>query len=97
MSCKRRVGERSTGWHEDATGTISNIRRFTSREDFLLGIMEGIVIRLDKVLQTVYLQDLVQRPPHMCIIVSGGVLERVREWRQLLADITGMMLAITFL
>lgn len=53
------------------------------------------MIRLDKVLQTVYLQDLVQRPPHMCIIVSGGVLERVKEWRQLLADITGMMLAIS--
>ena len=51
--------------------------------------MEGIVIRLDKVLQTVYLRDLVKRPPEMCIIVSGGVLERVKEWRQLLADITG--------
>ena len=47
------------------------------------------MIRLDRVLQTVYLRGLVQRPPEMCIVVSGGVLERVKEWRQLLADITG--------
>jgi hypothetical protein len=43
-------GERSTGWHLNASGVISGVCRDTGADDILQGILEGIATRLDRIL-----------------------------------------------
>lgn len=79
-------GERSTGWHSSATGSICGVTRCTSGAHLLLGLLEGVFHRLDAVLARLVQAGCVGSDA--CIVASGAVLEGSRAYRQLLADVT---------
>ena len=54
----------------------------------LLGIMEGVALRLRVILKSLVAHGLASPPdPSCCVVGSGLALERNVAWRQLLADI----------
>lgn len=79
-------GERSTGFRDQATGAVVGLTRETSRADFFLSCMEGVVLRLNAIIQLIIsVADEVD-----CIIISGKALETNALWRKMLADCTGL-------
>eukprot|EP00602_Paraphysomonas_sp_CaronLab_P013778 CAMPEP_0185040916 /NCGR_PEP_ID=MMETSP1103-20130426/39578_1 /TAXON_ID=36769 /ORGANISM="Paraphysomonas bandaiensis, Strain Caron Lab Isolate" /LENGTH=342 /DNA_ID=CAMNT_0027580433 /DNA_START=687 /DNA_END=1715 /DNA_ORIENTATION=- len=76
-------GERSTGWREDARGVLYGLSHATTPALMLLGLMTGIIVRLEEVVSR--MRQVVNGIE--CIVASGAVLERHGVWRQLLADI----------
>ena len=79
-------GERSTGWHSEAMGTISHLTKRTSRGDVLLGIVEGMILRCAAILKILMHhnsapkgepgQDSMPSSSGYSIVVSGAVLEK---------------------
>lgn len=80
-------GERSTGYRDNATGAIVGLTRDTSRADFLLSCMEGVVLRLNAIIQLI--RSVVPNND-TCIVISGKALETNALWRKMLADCTGL-------
>ena len=84
-------GERSTGYRSLATGVICGITRETTREEIIASMLEGVVLRLNAILDLlVGAQKLFKvgyeasDPPR--IVASGNGLVHNRCWMQMLAD-----------
>ncbi|MCO6510303.1 MAG: gluconokinase [Aridibacter famidurans] len=77
-------GERGTGYHSDARGTVIGITRGTDAEDIVLAAMEGIAFRLAEILTRM---ERVTKPKE--IVVSGGAIENSAYLAQLVADVLG--------
>lgn len=77
-------GERSTGYHTDAKGSVIGITRGTDAEDIVLAAMEGIAFRLSEILTRM---ERVTKPKE--IVVSGGAIETSAYLAQLVADVLG--------
>jgi len=73
------AGERSPGWHHDASGTIHGIRRSTSRMDILQAQLEAVAIRLSIIFDMLKDEDTV-------VMAGGGALQSSQAWAQMLAD-----------
>ena len=73
------AGERSPGWHHDASGTIHGIRRNTSKLDILQAQLEAVAIRLSLIADLLKDEDIT-------IMAGGGALQSSPTWMQMIAD-----------
>ena len=73
------AGERSPGWHPDASGTIHGIRRNTSKLDILQAQLEAVAIRLSLI------ADLLKEG-EITIMAGGGALQSSPTWMQMIAN-----------
>lgn len=73
------AGERSPGWHPNASGTIHGIRRNTSKLDILQAQLEAVAIRLSLIADKLKDDDTI-------IMAGGGALRASQVWLQMLAN-----------
>ncbi len=77
-------GERSTGWHENARGSIHGLTSATQPIEILRAAMEAVAYRFELIADAL-------RPvaPNASIIASGHALCSSPVWVQILADVLG--------
>ena len=75
------AGERSPGWHPNASGTIHGIRRGTSRLDILQAQLEAVSIRLSLIFDMLKDED-----DQTTVIAGGGGLQASPTWTQMIAN-----------
>ena len=78
-------GERSTGYHNAAVGTITGITLHTSRIQLLQGIVESINYRLVEIVSLILQWYPGPSPGGYIWIASGGVLDGNSYWCQSIA------------
>src|SRR5262249_19255407 len=78
-------GERSTGWANDARGSIVGLRFHTTPVEILRACMEAIALRLGEIDQLL----LQVHPGGREVVATGGALLRSPAWMQMLADVLG--------
>jgi len=78
-------GERSPGWHDDASGVIAGLTLSTRPEQLIRAGMEAVAYRLTDVYDA--LRPLAS-PEHE-IVVSGGAILVMPSWLQVTADALG--------
>lgn len=84
------AGERSTGWHPNARGTIVGLTPSTQPIEILRASMEAIAYRFARI--AISLEEVA---PHSIIVASGGALNASPFWRQLLADVLGRPITLS--
>jgi gluconokinase len=80
------AGERSTGWHAEARGTITGISLHTRPTEILRAGYEAIAYRLWLIYEL--LQEAV--PGTGPVIASGGALLHSPTWLQMITDVLGV-------
>src|SRR5688572_7454742 len=83
-------GERSTGYHENARGSINRLNASHDAIDILQAAMEAVVFRLAEVFDQ--LNDVSKIED---IVVSGGALDHSPVWTQIIADVLGRDLLVS--
>ncbi|ETV88964.1 hypothetical protein, variant 1 [Aphanomyces astaci] len=78
-------GERSPGWHDDATCTISGITAATTPAHILRAALESVALRLGAIYAL--LGEYVTSDAHL--VASGTALSSSPVWRQIIADVVG--------
>jgi gluconokinase len=78
-------GERSPGWHDDASGVVAGLTLSTRPEHLIRAGMESVAYRLAGVYDA--LRPLAS-PEHE-IVVSGGAILVMPSWLQVTADALG--------
>lgn len=86
------AGERSTGYHENATGAILGLHSSTDTIDIVQAALESVAYRFAAIFDQ--LNDVARLRE---IIASGGALRQSPVWTQIIADVLGrdMMLPDT--
>lgn len=85
-------GERSTGFRPGATGALFGLTRDTTAAHIVLAGLEGITLRLRAVVQLIHkvIQATTTPTEEIYIVASGKALEVNDQWRQMIADSTGL-------
>ena len=78
------AGERSTGYNEDAAGSIIGLSSSHDAIDILQAAMESIAFRFAEILDQIRLVAPVKE-----IVASGGALASSLVWTQIVADVLG--------
>lgn len=78
-------GERSTGWHDCATGAIYGLGLATGATDVLRAAMEAVALRVGVLAEDVCTALPAQRE----VVASGAALDASPAWRQMVADAVG--------
>jgi gluconokinase len=71
-------GERSPGWHPDASGAIRGLTLDTTALDLRQAALEGVAFRFAEVLELM--------PEVDEVVATGGALLKDRDWVQIMAD-----------
>jgi gluconokinase len=71
-------GERSPGWHPDASGAIYGLTLDTTALDLRQAALEGVAFRFAEVLELM--------PEVEEVVATGGALLKDRDWVQIVAD-----------
>jgi gluconokinase len=83
------AGERSTGYYEDAHGSVIGLRSSTDTVDILQAALESVAFRFaeifDQLNSVVNIRD---------VIASGGALRESPVWTQIIADVLGRNLTL---
>jgi gluconokinase len=83
------AGERSTGYHEYATGSILGLKTSTDAVDITQAAMESVAYRFaeifDQLKQVANIREMV---------ASGGALRESPAWTQIIADVLGRDLSL---
>ncbi len=79
------AGERSPGWHDDATGVLAGLTVATRPEHLIRAGMEAVAYRLADVYEALRPQA---SPDHQ-IVVSGGAILVMPCWMEITADALG--------
>jgi gluconokinase len=83
------AGERSTGYHENATGCIVGLTPTTDAVDIAQAAMESVGYRFAEIVdQLCEVADINE------IVASGGALRASKVWTQIIADILGRELVL---
>ncbi len=77
-------GERSTGYHENATGAIIGLRSTSDAIDIVQAGLESVAYRFAEIFDRL---DSVN--PITSIVASGGALRESPVWTQIIADVIG--------
>jgi len=85
------TGERNPGYALHATAAIAGLRWQTEATDIARGLLEGIAFRLALIAEE--LRGVV--PELATLIASGGGIDRVPGWCRIIADATGIPVAIS--
>ncbi|CAH0486528.1 unnamed protein product [Peronospora farinosa] len=83
-------GERSPGWLENATCTISGINRWTTPIEVLRAGMESVAIRIG----VLYSLLAFSADRNATVVASGTALTSSQIWRQMIADSLGKKLIL---
>ena len=83
-------GERSTGYNENARGSIIGLNASHDAIDILQAAMEGVAFRFAEILD-----QLNEVAATNEIVVSGGALEHSPVWTQMIADVLGRDLLVS--
>ncbi len=83
------AGERGPGWAGDVRATITGISTSTSALDIARAALEGVTYRWVHI--ATLLRQVLDQPP--TIVVSGGAIQYVPAWAQLIADALGLPVA----
>ena len=83
------AGERSTGYHESARGSVIGLRTATDPVDILQAALESVAYRFAEIFDQ--LNDVVRIRE---IIASGGALRESPVWTQIIADVLGRDLSL---
>jgi gluconokinase len=78
------AGERSTGYHEHATGAILGLKTSTDTIDIAQAALEAVAYRFAEIVDQ--LNDVTRIRE---IIASGGALRESPVWTQIIADVLG--------
>jgi gluconokinase len=78
------AGERSTGYHEAATGSIIGLRTATDTIDIVQAALEAVAYRFAEIFDQLNSVCRVRE-----IIASGGALRESPVWTQIIADVLG--------
>jgi gluconokinase len=84
------AGERSTGWHPEARGTILGVSLQTRPIEILRAAMEAIAYRFALIADA-----LEPFAPEATLIASGHALRSSPTWVQILADVLGRRVMIS--
>ena len=84
------AGERSTGYHGDATGAVLGLRTSTDTVDILQAAMESVAYRFAEIFDQLNDVFRIRR-----IIASGGALRDSPVWTQMIADVLGRDLTLS--
>jgi gluconokinase len=83
------AGERSTGYHEHAAGTILGLKTSTDTIDIAQAALESVAYRfaaiLERLASITSIRDL---------IASGGALRASPVWTQIIADVLGKNMSL---
>jgi gluconokinase len=71
-------GERSPGWHPDASGAVHGLTLDTTALDLRQAALEGVAFRFAEVLELM--------PEVEEVVATGGALLKDRDWAQIMAD-----------
>lgn len=83
------AGERSTGYHEFATGAILGMRSSTDAVDIAQAAMESVAYRFAEILDQLKEIGNIRE-----IVASGGALRESPVWTQIIADVLGRNLVL---
>jgi gluconokinase len=77
-------GERSTGYHQGASGAVIGLTRGSDALDFVIAGLEAVAYRFAEILERLEAVCPVDE-----ITASGGALEGSPVWQQIIADVLG--------
>lgn len=83
------AGERSTGYHENATGAILGLRSSTDTIDIVQAALEAVAYRFAEIFDQ--LNDVIKVRE---IVASGGALRQSPVWTQIIADVLGRNMSL---
>lgn len=83
------AGERSTGYHEAATGSIIGLRTATDTIDIVQAALEAVAYRFAEIFDQ--LDDVCRIRE---IVASGGALRQSPVWTQIIADVLGRNMSL---
>ncbi len=83
------AGERGPGWAGDVRATITGISTTTSALDIARAALEGVTYRWAQI--AFLLRQVLDKQP--TIVVSGGAVQHMPAWAQLIADALGLPVA----
>lgn len=83
------AGERSTGYHEAATGAILGLKSSTDTIDIVQAALESVAYRFAEIFDQ--LNDVCSAGE---IIASGGAMRESPVWTQIIADVLGRNLSL---
>ncbi|MGD9588555.1 MAG: gluconokinase [Pyrinomonadaceae bacterium] len=83
-------GERSTGYHENASGAILGLKASHDAIDILQAAMEAVAFRFAEIFDQVKMVAPIRE-----IAASGGALDSSPVWRQIIADVLGRDLLVS--
>ena len=83
------AGERSTGYHEAAVGSVIGLSNAHDAIDILQAAMESIAFSFAEILDQIKAFTSLRE-----IVVSGGAIEASPVWAQMLADVLGRDLVV---
>lgn len=84
------AGERSTGWHASARGSITGLTSYTRPIEILRAAMEAIAYRFARI---AFVLDEIA--PGASIVASGGALISSPVWTQIIADVLGRQVTLS--
>jgi gluconokinase len=83
------AGERSTGYHEYATGSILGLKTSTDPADIARAAMEAVAYRFAEIFDQLKPVANIRE-----IVASGGALRESPVWTQIIADVLGRDLTL---
>ena len=83
-------GERSTGYHEDARGSILGLTASHDSIDILQAAMEAVAFRFAEIFNQLKTVSKIEE-----IVASGGALDNSPVWTQIIADVLGRDLLVS--
>ncbi len=83
------AGERSTGYHESATGAIIGLRTATDTIDIVQAALESVAYRFAEIFDQLNGVCRVRE-----IVASGGALRESPVWTQIIADVLGRNMSL---
>jgi gluconokinase len=83
------AGERSTGYHENATGAIFGLRSSTDTIDIVQAALESVAYRFAEIFDQLSRVGQIRD-----IVASGGALRESPVWTQIIADVLNRNLSL---
>lgn len=83
------AGERSTGYHEDASGAVIGLRTSSDTIDIVQAALESVAYRFAEIFDQL---DKIAKIRE--IVASGGALRESPVWTQIIADVLGRDLSL---
>lgn len=85
-------GERAPGWASHATAAVTGVTKATTPVHLYRAGLEAVALRLGRIVEL--LVEARALAPGACVGASGTALEKSPLWRQIVADVLGVEVAL---